>query len=151
MLADGQLHVAALELELTLLRPHQARHHAQQRGFACPIGAGHHECFARLDGKGERTKDLAAPSDAGEIGRSEPHQAMAPDVSPGGHPFALKHPALAPPLAGTGVGINPDSMRMSLVSVDFLEWCKKRPYKPSSCAAYQPALDSRPVTRKRFR
>jgi hypothetical protein len=38
-----------------------------------------------------------------------------------------------------------------LASVDFLERHKKRPYKPSSRAPYQPALDSRPVTGKRFR
>jgi hypothetical protein len=37
---------------------------------------------------------------------------------------------------------------MSLARVDFLEWRKKRPYKPSSRAHYQHALDSRPVTRE---
>src|SRR5438105_10527957 len=37
-------------------------------------------------------------------------------------------------------------MPMSLASVDFLERRKKRPYKPSSRAHYQPAQDSRPVT-----
>src|SRR5439155_941069 len=47
-----------------------------------------------------------------------------------------------------GGGKNPDSMPMSLARVDFLEWRKKRPYKPSSRAAYQPARDSRPVTRQ---
>jgi hypothetical protein len=39
---------------------------------------------------------------------------------------------------------------MSLARVDFLEWRKKRPYKASSRAHYQPALDSRPVTRGAF-
>src|SRR4029453_11399004 len=43
------------------------------------------------------------------------------------------------------------SMPMSLASVDFLERHKKRPYKPSPPPPYQPALDSRPVTGKRFR
>jgi hypothetical protein len=42
-------------------------------------------------------------------------------------------------------------MPMSLASVDFLERRKKRPYKPSSRAHYQPAQDSRPVTGEHFR
>src|SRR5262249_28675168 len=41
-------------------------------------------------------------------------------------------------------------MPMSLASVDFLERRKKRPYKPSSRAHYQPAQDSRPATGEAF-
>src|SRR5262249_24804276 len=58
--------------------------------------------------------------------------------------------ALAAGWVATGSGKIPDSMPMSLASVDFLERRKKKPYKPSSRAHYQPAQDSRPVTGEAF-
>ena len=73
VLSDAQLRVTVLELELTLLRSQQARHHAQQRGFARAIWPRHHERFARLDLKAEPPEDLTAASDASEIDSSEAH------------------------------------------------------------------------------
>src|SRR5262249_35680304 len=101
MLTDAQLRITVLELELTLLRPHHARHHAQQRGFARPIAPRHHERFAGLDGKGEATEDLAAPSDASEIGSSEPHQPRPPGTPPL-RELVVKLAALALQWAGMG-------------------------------------------------
>ena len=70
---------------------------------------------------------------------------------------ALFLPLVAPVLpadiaAGEHTGIFvATAVFMLLTSVDFLERRKKRPYKPSSRAHYQPARSSRPTTRKRFR
>src|SRR5262249_50089436 len=65
--------------------------------------------------------------------------------------FPASAPPLTAPLAGRASGKNRDSMPMLLASVDFLEWHKKRPYKPSSRPPYQPALDARPVPGRPFR
>src|ERR1700720_4554402 len=151
LLADGQLQITAAEFKPALLRSHQARHQAKQGGFAHAIGAGHQQCIARANGKAQAAEDLAAPPDAGEVGPDEPHHRPPPGARPRrGHNFRRDPTAGRAPSAAcrvrTGGGKIPDSMPMSLASVDFLERRKKRPYKPSSRAHYQPAQDSRPVT-----
>jgi len=78
LLADRQLQITAVEFEPSLLRSHQARHQAKQGGLAHPIGAGHQQCLARANGKAQAAEDLAAPSDAGEVGPDEPHHLPPP-------------------------------------------------------------------------
>src|SRR5262249_61616197 len=73
------------------------------------------QCYARGHTDTHPAEALPAASKAGEIGPHQPHHGAAPG---------------RPSPAGTLTGKNPDSMRMSLASVDFLEWRKKRPYKP---------------------
>src|SRR5262249_6580372 len=156
LLADGELPITALELEPPLLRPHQARDQAKQGGLAHAIGAGDQQRFAPADRKAQTAEDLTAPPDASEVGPDEPHHLPPPRPRRrGGKSRRCKLTAVRPPLATslvrTGSEKIPDSMPMLLASVDFLEWRKKRPYKPSSRAHYQPALDSRPGTGRRFR
>src|SRR5215469_2734871 len=150
LLADGELQITAVELEPSLLRPHQARDQAKQRGFAHAIGAGHQQGLARANGKAQAAEDLAAPPDAGKVGPDEPHHLPTPGALGCRRNPAAGRAALAAGWVPTGSGKIPDSMPMSLASVDFLERRKKRPYKPSSRAHYQPAQDSRPVTGEAF-
>src|SRR5262249_43943257 len=151
LLADGELPTTPLEREPPLLWPHQARDQAKRGGFAAAVGAGHQQRFARADRKAQSAEALPAPPNAGKVGPDEPHHLATPGArgrcapDPRCNPTAIRAP-LAPSLVRTGSGKIPDSMPMSLASVDFLEWRKKRPYKPSSRADYQPALGSRPGT-----
>src|SRR5207247_11334308 len=129
-----------------LLRRHKPRGKRQWGGFAPAIGPRHQAPSARPDRKSDAAKDLPAPSTAREIGTYEPHHLRAPGARPQRHRLSRKFPGLlarlAASLAGTGNEKTLISMPMSLASVDFLERHKKRPYKPSSRAPYQPALDS---------
>src|SRR5262249_57607742 len=103
-------------------------------------------------GEVEAGEGRGARREGGGVGPDEPHHLPTPGArgrrghNPPRNPTAGRA-ALAAGWVPTGSGKIPDSMPMSLASVDFLERRKKRPYKPSSRAHYQPAQDSRPGDR----
>ena len=80
VLADGQLGVAALEHELSRVRPDQARDQAKQRGLARAVGAGDEQGLAGIECKAQASEDLAAAADAGEVGAGEAHHRVDPKV-----------------------------------------------------------------------
>ena len=74
LLPDGELRIAALEAKGAAGAGHKAGHQPQQRGFADPVGAQHHQGFAGCDRKAQAREDLAAAPEAGEIRPQKAHQ-----------------------------------------------------------------------------
>ncbi len=73
LLADAELGVAAFEFEAAAGDPHEANHHAQQRGFSRAIAAANRERFAGADREIHAGEDGAAAAPAGHIDRGKPH------------------------------------------------------------------------------
>ena len=73
LLGNRQVRIATGELDAAGRRTQQSGDEAEQRGFACAVGAGHQQGFPACDLKTEVAEDLTATAQTGEIPRRQPH------------------------------------------------------------------------------
>ena len=74
LLGERGLGGAAVESEAPAGEPHQPGDHAQQRGFAGAVAAGHQQGLAAVEAEIEPGKDLAPAAHASQIVADKPHQ-----------------------------------------------------------------------------
>ena len=85
LFADAAVRVPARERKGAAFDPQQPRDHAQERGFARAIAAGHRQRLSGRQGEAETRKDLAlpAPADQGLARKRQriSHRRKVPDAA----------------------------------------------------------------------
>src|SRR6266849_3087063 len=134
LLGDGELGIAAVEVDSPRQRAEQPGNEPQERGFAGAVPAGHDERLAGADRKAQVPEYLPAAADADEVGPRKPHQPPPPGSRTAGHGAAAPARAMPkrPPGGGRGSpgaalpdpaqgGKTADLVPIFLTRVDFLE------------------------------